>query len=138
MKKLLLYQADNRLEVALSLYCISEKDRVPEFVPFIQEVGRSDANSKKKIIKFFETLAHEPDHIRKNEQKYEKMKGVDDIYELKPTGQIRFFAFYDTDQSLCITHGYIKKVNDSDKKHKAEIERAIRTKAAYNNASHAE
>ena len=59
-------------------------------------------------------------HIR-NEQKFKHLEGSDQIFEFKPTDQVRLLCFFAPGRRVIVTHGFVKK---SRRTPRGEIERA--------------
>lgn len=82
-----------------------------------------DSSTQKKILALIDFLGDTPPPIT-NTQKSKKLKGHDNLFELRVTGktEVRLFYFY-YDRKLIITHGFIKKSQATPAKeiHRAEI-----------------
>src|SRR5437899_3285562 len=79
-----------------------------------------NAPSQQKIAARIDFLANEQPPIR-NDQICKKLKGCDNLYELKAK-QIRLF-FFIVGKRAIITHGYVKKSNSTDSQQIARAER---------------
>lgn len=114
----------------LTLCAICEKNRLPEWIKFIEKMTQEKPNEADKIIQFISALCDTPNLIYKNPQKYEKY--TDEICCLKPTKSIRLLCFHDGRNLIIVTHGVTKKVR-TDKKYQREIKRALEYKTRYFN-----
>lgn len=91
---------------------------------FLEEINRVERN---KVLNLFKKASD--CHPISNPEKFKKVRegNITDIYELKPTDQLRVFCFQ-RGKTLLLTHGYRKKRDKTDKE---EIYRAARIRDSY-------
>ena len=72
-----------------------------------------------------------------NSYKFKKLKGSDDIWEMKPSAQVRLLGFIhpSKEKIFVLTHGFIKKQNRTPRR---EIDKAERAREAFLEATEGE
>ncbi len=91
---------------------------------FIKGLEKKD---QKKILALIKRIADYG--ILSNDEKFHKLED-ENIWEFK-SFQIRLFCFFDKASLVILTHGFIKKKNETPR---TEIDRAVRFQREYNEA----
>ncbi|HLR33316.1 MAG TPA: type II toxin-antitoxin system RelE/ParE family toxin [Fodinibius sp.] len=110
----------------LKICYLEQSVRYPELIQFMDELEKKHPNDFKKAFQIiFKKL-------KDNERNYQKLgilkKLRDDIWEVKIKGTpVRFLGFYSNNCEFCISHGCIKK-SDNSKRFQNEIDKAITRK----------
>ena len=98
-------------------------DEVPLVEGFITSLGETD---QKKVLRQIQHTADNGPH--KSREKFRKVQG--DIFEMKPSKQVRIFCSFDPEKrkTILLTNGCVKKTNRHNSQ---DVKRAERLCAAY-------
>lgn len=118
-----------RYGTKLNICYLVEKDRFPELHLFLKQLKENDLSTFKKALKFIDKLKDIPESFRA-QQKFKKLKGHENLWELVISKSTRFFLFYLSTDEICITHGYTKQ-SKNDKRLQNEIAKAENMKMRY-------
>lgn len=92
---------------------------------FLGELKRHDEDEFARLDALLQRTA---DHgTVKNEEKYRYFK-KEKVFEFKTRGGVRVIAFWDENQVIICSHGFLKKKQKTPKK---ELERAVIARGAY-------
>jgi phage-related protein len=109
---------------AFRIYAFGDQDDCP-LADFLARLGRDDEAERDKILALIGRIAESG--VPRNEQKCRVFRELD-VFELKTTGGVRVFAFYDKGRVIVCSHGFLKK---SQKTPKNELNRAVAIRAEY-------
>ena len=106
------------------VYTFGHDDDCPLF-DFLERLERDDESEHAKFWALIQRIAEHG--APRNEQKCRFIPELDG-FELKTTGGVRVFAFYDRNRVVICSHGFLKK---SQKTPKAQLVRAVSIRAEY-------
>lgn len=94
-----------------------------------------EPGQKKAVVAYMRTCRSHAKGPFWNAYKFKKLEGADDIWEMKPKGQVRLLGFIHPDRrkTFVLTNGFIKKQNKTPP---GEISRAERMKVKFLRKTH--
>ncbi len=94
-------------------------------MPAVEHIYGLVESERRKVFSFLERAA-QTGPLRYSDDRSKKL--ADDIFELKPTAEVRLPYFFDGRNRLVITHGFTKKRGRTPR---TEIRRAESLRAEY-------
>lgn len=104
-----------------TLMCIVRNGH-PLAIDYLETLAETDAA---KVAAFLQRTT-QIGPLRYSDEKSKKL--TDQLFELKPTSQVRLLYFFDGPRRIVITHGFTKKRGKTPPR---EIDRALELRGAY-------